>query len=62
MGPSYNTVIKPLDTCLADGAKYDPIPAGLYVWKRLAISRLGKDEYERQRAKMESQVTAPIGA
>lgn len=60
MGPSYNTVIKPLETCLADGAKYDPIPAGLYVWKRLAISRLDKDEYERQRVTMESQLTAPI--
>ncbi|EED19593.1 1-aminocyclopropane-1-carboxylate oxidase, putative [Talaromyces stipitatus ATCC 10500] len=60
IGPSYNTVIKPLETCLTEGAKYDPIPAGLYVWKRLAISRLDKAEYERQRVKMESQLAIPI--
>ncbi|KAL1855521.1 hypothetical protein Plec18170_004241 [Paecilomyces lecythidis] len=54
IGPSYDTVIKPLETCLVDGAKYDPVSAGLYVWKRLAVSRLEKDEYERLLAKMES--------
>lgn len=59
IGPSYDTVIRPLETCLVDGAKYDPISAGLYVWKRLAISRLDKDEYERQLSKMENKL-API--
>jgi len=53
IGPSYDTIIKPLETCLAEGAKYEPISAGLYVWKRLAISRLDKEEYERQLVEME---------
>ncbi|GAD96929.1 isopenicillin N synthetase, putative [Paecilomyces variotii No. 5] len=56
IGPSYETIIKPLETCLIDGAKYDPVSAGLYVWKRLAVSRLERDEYERQLAKMESDL------
>ncbi|CRG92103.1 Gibberellin 2-beta-dioxygenase 1 [Talaromyces islandicus] len=60
IGPSYQTIIQPLETCLADGAKYDPIPAGLYVWKRLAISRLDKDEYEKQLVKMENHLTPAI--
>ncbi|QKX54117.1 uncharacterized protein TRUGW13939_01200 [Talaromyces rugulosus] len=60
IGPSYQTIIQPLETCIANGAKYDPISAGLYVWKRLAISRLDKDEYERQLVKIESHLTPPV--
>ncbi|EXJ78858.1 hypothetical protein A1O1_09260 [Capronia coronata CBS 617.96] len=60
IGPSYDTIIKPLATCLAQGAKYDAIPAGLYVWKRLAISRLDKAEYERQLLEMESRYTGVV--
>ncbi|OKL62678.1 hypothetical protein UA08_01345 [Talaromyces atroroseus] len=59
IGPSYDTIIKPLETCLEGGPKYDPISAGLYVWKRLAVSRLDKDEYERQKINIESQLAAP---
>jgi isopenicillin N synthase-like dioxygenase len=41
-GPSYNVMIEPLQTCLADGEKpkYEPILAGDYVWRRLEKSRL----------------------
>ncbi|KXT02157.1 hypothetical protein AC578_5947 [Pseudocercospora eumusae] len=45
-GPSYDTVLRPLPTCIPDGgeAGYDPIVAGDYVWQRLAQSRLTKEE------------------
>lgn len=41
-GPSYDTTIEPLGTCIKDGeeSKYDPITAGDYVYRRLAKSRL----------------------
>ncbi|KAI5357763.1 Putative oxoglutarate/iron-dependent dioxygenase, non-hem dioxygenase domain-containing protein [Septoria linicola] len=46
MGPSYDTMLRPLPTCLQrDGkAKYEPILAGEYVWKRLSQSRLSDAE------------------
>jgi isopenicillin N synthase-like dioxygenase len=59
-GPSYETVIEPLATCLAQGAKYDPIPAGLYVFKRLAVSRLDRAEYEMQLSVMEGRYTGVL--
>lgn len=36
-GPNYDTVVEPLKTCIAEGqtAKYGPILAGDYVYKRL---------------------------
>ncbi|KAF7194049.1 2-oxoglutarate-Fe(II) type oxidoreductase hxnY [Pseudocercospora fuligena] len=45
-GPSYDTVLQPLPTCIPDGGKadYDAIVAGDYVWQRLAQSRLTKEE------------------
>jgi isopenicillin N synthase-like dioxygenase len=45
-GPSYDTVLEPLATCLPEGGKavYEPIVAGEYVWKRLAQSRLSKED------------------
>ena len=45
-GPSYDTHLQPLPTCIPDGGKagYAPIVAGDYVWQRLAQSRLTKEE------------------
>lgn len=45
-GPSYDTVLQPLPTCIPEDGKasYDPIVAGDYVWQRLAQSRLTKEE------------------
>lgn len=48
IGTEYSTIIEPLPTCIGDGPKYEPIKAGDYVFKRLAFSRLDKDEYEKQ--------------
>ncbi|KAI9729280.1 MAG: hypothetical protein M1834_006951 [Cirrosporium novae-zelandiae] len=55
MGPSYETILKPLETCVSEErpARYEPISAGLYVWKRLAVSRLNKEEFEKQLAQFE---------
>lgn len=51
-GPDYNTVIEPLRTCVDKeiGAKYEPILAGEYVWRRLCKSRLTDEETEARRA------------
>ena len=45
-GPNYDTVIKPLSTCIDEthGPKYEPVTAGEYVYTRLAKSRLKKEE------------------
>ncbi|KAK4632353.1 2-oxoglutarate-Fe(II) type oxidoreductase ppzC [Fulvia fulva] len=45
-GPSYDTVLDPLPTCVPEGTKaeYEPIVAGDYVWSRLARSRLSGEE------------------
>ncbi|EME48025.1 hypothetical protein DOTSEDRAFT_32356 [Dothistroma septosporum NZE10] len=45
-GPSYDTVLNPLPTCVAEGkkAEYEPIVAGDYVWTRLARSRLSEED------------------
>ncbi|KAK4541784.1 hypothetical protein LTR36_007316 [Oleoguttula mirabilis] len=47
-GPNYDTVVHPLETCIAEGevAKYDPVVAGDYVYERLAKSRISKEEAE----------------
>ncbi|CAK4033879.1 isopenicillin n [Lecanosticta acicola] len=47
-GPSYDTVLNPLSTCVPEGEKagYEPIVAGEYVWQRLARSRLSKQGAE----------------
>lgn len=41
-GPSYESVIEPLKTCIEEsqGPKYEPVTAGDYVYKRLAKTRL----------------------
>ena len=41
-GPNYDTVLHPLDTCIAEGevAQYEDVIAGDYVYQRLARSRL----------------------
>ncbi|EME86246.1 uncharacterized protein MYCFIDRAFT_131098, partial [Pseudocercospora fijiensis CIRAD86] len=58
-GPSYDTVLQPLPTCIPEGGKacYDPIVAGDYVWKRLAQSRLTKEE-AKTKTFIENSVTA----
>lgn len=45
-GPSYDTILQPLSTCIPEGSKaeYEPIAAGEYVWRRLAKSRLSQQE------------------
>jgi len=45
-GPSYDTVIEPLETCKEEGkrANYEKVLAGDYVWRRLAVSRLSEEE------------------
>lgn len=45
-GPSYDTVLRPLPTCISEASKaaYEPIVAGDYVWQRLAQSRLTQEE------------------
>lgn len=45
-GPSYDTVIEPLETCREEGkaANYEKVLAGDYVWRRLARSRLSDEE------------------
>ncbi|GIZ36895.1 hypothetical protein CKM354_000036100 [Cercospora kikuchii] len=47
-GPSYNTMLRTLPTCVPEGetAGYQPILAGDYVWKRLAQSRLTEAEQQ----------------
>ena len=47
-GPYYETVLHPLQTCVAEGkeAKYEPVIAGDYVYQRLAKSRLSAEEAE----------------
>ncbi|KAM3423615.1 hypothetical protein BST61_g1038 [Cercospora zeina] len=47
-GPSYDTMLRTLPTCVPDGetAGYQPISAGDYVWKRLAQSRLTEAEQQ----------------
>lgn len=58
-GPSYDTVLHPLPTCIGETGKaaYEPIVAGDYVWQRLARSRLSKEEVESK-----SFVQAPAAA
>ncbi|CAH6723731.1 putative 2-oxoglutarate-Fe(II) type oxidoreductase Hxnyp [[Candida] jaroonii] len=49
IGTQYDTMIEPLYTCVGEeGPKYKPIRAGEYVYKRLAFSRLSKEEYEEK--------------
>lgn len=49
VGTEYSTMIEPLETCVGEeGPRYQPIKAGDYVYKRLAYSRLPKEEYERK--------------
>ncbi len=63
VGPSYDTVIEPLATCLArsgGSAKYIPITVGLYIWKRLAVSRLDRAEYEKQPSETENRYTGVL--
>lgn len=47
-GPSYDTILRPLRTCVGEGteAKYEPVKAGDYVYQRLTKSRLSKEEAE----------------
>lgn len=62
MGPSYDTMLRPLPTCVQrDGkAKYDPILAGEYVWKRLSQSRLS--DAEKQSVNETATVAAAAAA
>lgn len=47
MGPNYETVVEPLESCMKEGGKqYESIVAGDYVWRRLAKSRLSDEEYK----------------
>lgn len=49
IGTEYSTIIEPLPTCIGEeGPKYKPVKAGEYVYKRLAFSRLDKEEYEEK--------------
>lgn len=48
MGPSYETLVEPLESCVKAGKKnYESVLAGDYVFRRLAKSRYSADEYEK---------------
>lgn len=48
-GANYDAVITTLESCLTDGqTKYEPVLAGDYVYKRLAASRVEKQEIKGQ--------------
>lgn len=47
-GPTYETLIEPLENCVKEGKKnYNSVLAGDYVWKRLAKSRFSDEEYNQ---------------
>lgn len=60
MGPSYETLISPLESCVAGDGKrhYEDILAGEYVFRRLAKSRYSHEEYEERFGKGEGVVVA----
>ena len=47
-GVNYDATVEPLPTCASANGKtaYEPVLAGDYVYRRLAKSRLGKDQME----------------
>jgi len=48
MGPNYETLVEPLESCIKAGKKnYDSILAGDYVFRRLAKSRYSEVEYQK---------------
>jgi isopenicillin N synthase-like dioxygenase len=55
-GLNYDTVVEPLKTCIKEGqtAKYEPILAGDYVYKRLA------ETYRKKQTQNDSQVAPEV--
>jgi len=59
MGPSYDTVVEPLESCIRDGEKkYDSVLAGDYVYRRLAKSRLSEADYKTEMFKKDAIAAA----